>query len=224
MCPVLSNKYRMRFSKEGKAIYMSHLDLMRTMQRAFFRAGLSLKHSEGFNPHAQISILVPLSVGMKSRCELMDFTLTEAGDCNAMVARLNQCLPEGVHVSSIYQSDRKVRELQWLSVVGELSYDAGCMDEKIQALEAFFSQQTIMIMKKTKRGIKETDIALGLHQVEFVRGTQHVLMTGILSAQEPTLSPEHMMQALRQNQAALAPDFAVFTRMETLDVAMQPFR
>ena len=51
------DKLRLRFEKTGRAIYISHLDLMSTMQRAFARAELELKYSEGFNPHPLISIL-----------------------------------------------------------------------------------------------------------------------------------------------------------------------
>ena len=74
------NKLRMRFSKTGRAIYISHLDLMATMQRAFSRAGSRLQYSEGFNPRPQISIALPLSVGTASLCELMDFRLIEEVD------------------------------------------------------------------------------------------------------------------------------------------------
>ena len=49
------DKLRLRFEKTGRAVYISHLDLMATMQRAFSRAGLELKYSEGFNPHPLIS-------------------------------------------------------------------------------------------------------------------------------------------------------------------------
>ena len=70
------DKMRLRFEKTGRAIYISHLDMMRTMQRVFARAGLELKYSEGFNPHPQISIALPLSVGTGSLCEIMDFRLT----------------------------------------------------------------------------------------------------------------------------------------------------
>lgn len=54
---------------------MSHLDLMRLMQRAFRRAGVVLHHSQGFTPHAYVSMLLPLSVGMESVCELMEYEL-----------------------------------------------------------------------------------------------------------------------------------------------------
>ena len=71
----MSDKLRLRFEKTGRAVYISHLDLMHTMQRAFNRAGYRLKYSEGFNPHPQIAIALPLSVGMASLCEIMDFKL-----------------------------------------------------------------------------------------------------------------------------------------------------
>ena len=44
--------HRIRFEKTGRAVWMSHLDLMRLMQRAFRRAGVVLHHSQGFTPHA----------------------------------------------------------------------------------------------------------------------------------------------------------------------------
>lgn len=59
--------------KRGRAKYVSHLDLMRTMSRAFTRAGIDLRHSEGFNPHPIMSFALPLSVGQESVCELLDF-------------------------------------------------------------------------------------------------------------------------------------------------------
>ena len=74
------DKLRLRFKKTGRAIYISHLDLMSTIQRAFSRAELPLKYSEGFNPRPQISIALPLSVGTGSLCEILDFKLKDDTD------------------------------------------------------------------------------------------------------------------------------------------------
>ena len=84
------DKLRLRFEKTGRAIYISHLDLMATMQRAFSRAGFRLQYSEGFNPHPLISILLPLSVGTASVCELMDFRLCEEADLRTLPERLTE--------------------------------------------------------------------------------------------------------------------------------------
>ena len=60
---------RLLFEKIGNAVWMSHLDLMRVFQRAFKRAGLNLKCTQGFNPRPSVSIALPLSVGVESVCE-----------------------------------------------------------------------------------------------------------------------------------------------------------
>ena len=88
--------HRIRFEKTGRAIWMSHLDLMRLMQRAFRRAGVVLHHSQGFTPHAYVSMLLPLSVGMESVCELMEYELD--GELAVTSEALNAVLPEGVRV------------------------------------------------------------------------------------------------------------------------------
>ena len=49
------SKLRLEFIKEGPAAYISHLDLLRTIQRAFPRTGMNIKHSQGYHPHPIIS-------------------------------------------------------------------------------------------------------------------------------------------------------------------------
>ena len=74
------SKLRLLFIKEGPAAYISHLDLLRTVQRAFPRTELDIKHSNGYHPHPIISIVLPLPVGQSSRCELLDFEVTQDTD------------------------------------------------------------------------------------------------------------------------------------------------
>ncbi|MBQ3015100.1 MAG: DUF2344 domain-containing protein [Clostridia bacterium] len=104
--------HRLLFEKTGKAVWMSHLDLMRVFQRAFKRAGLLLTHTQGFNPRPSVSIAMPLSVGVESSCELLDFDLDgESVDCDEILSRLNQTLVEGVRVLQVYENGKKIRDL-----------------------------------------------------------------------------------------------------------------
>ena len=80
---------RIQFIKTDRARYISHLDLMRTFQRAFLRADLHVRHTEGFNPHAYVSIALPLSVGFSSQCEILEFGLPEGEDAGAPVGAEN---------------------------------------------------------------------------------------------------------------------------------------
>ena len=218
------DKLRLRFSKTGRAVYISHLDLMHTMQRAFSRAGYALKYSEGFNPHPQISIALPLSVGAASRCELMDFKLREDADLAQLPGRLTAVMPEGIEILEAYEPERKTAALKWLQVEGVFEYDARDPAAMAEALRAFYEQDSIVITKKTKRGMGETDIRPGIRSIAFQAGADSVSVAAVVSAQEPTINPELLAEALRQKAPELAPDFAKFTRIETYDADMRIFR
>lgn len=218
------DKLRLRFSKTGRAVYISHLDLMHTMQRAFSRAGYALKYSEGFNPHPQISIALPLSVGAASRCELMDFKLREDADLAQLPGRLTAVMPEGIEILEAYEPERKTAALKWLQVEGVFEYDARDPAAMAEALRAFYEQESIVITKKTKRGMGETDIRPGIRSIAFQAGAESVSVAAVVSAQEPTINPELLAEALRQKAPELAPDFAKFTRIETYDADMRVFR
>lgn len=218
------HKYRMLFKKTGRAIYISHLDLMRVMQRAFMRAGYQLKYSEGFNPHPQISILLPLSVGCSSQCELMDFQILGDENISEMPARLTSVMPEGIEVLSVYETESKVRNLKYLRIGGVFEYDERDCNEMQTKLTEFFSRESIVIEKKTKRGMGEGDIKPAISEISFAEGEGVVRLEAVISAQEPTLNPEHLVSALRQLAPEIAPDFAEFIRLEVFDEKMEIFR
>ena len=218
------DKLRLRFRKTGRAVYISHLDLMQTMQRAFFRAGYALRYSEGYNPHPLLSIALPLSVGAASECELMDFRLKEDVDLTALPARLTAALPEGIEVLEAYEFTRKAAELKWLRVRGVFEYDAREAAAMAAALRDFYAREQIVITKKTKRGQGETDIRPAIREIAFSAEGADVVLEALISAQEPTLNPELLAEALRQLRPEIAPDFARFTRIETYDPEMQLFR
>lgn len=219
-----SGKLRLRFGKTGRAVYISHLDLMHTMQRAFSRAGYELKYSEGFNPHPQISIALPLSVGAESVCEIMDFRLRQDADPKEIPARLTAVMPEGIEVSECYEQTRKVAELKYLEVEGAFEYDDADTEEMAARLREFFAADEIVITKKTKRGMGESDIKSAIRSIEFLPMDGQVRIKAVISAQEPTLNPELLADALRQKAPELAPDFAKFRRIETFDAQMKVYR
>lgn len=218
------DKYRLRFSKTGRAVYISHLDLMRTITRAFLRAEIRLKYSEGFNPHPNISIALPLSVGCESLCEIMDFKLAENVPAEEILSKLQHQLPEGIEAIDVYESERKVKELKWLKISGVLEYDERNCDEMVDKLSEFFNKESIVITKKTKRGMGESDIKPAIKEISFESVDGNVKLNAVISAQEPTLNPEHIVNALYQLYPEIAPDFAKFRRLEIYDENMSVFR
>lgn len=218
------DKLRLRFSKTGRAVYISHLDLMRTLQRSFLRAGYRLKYSEGFNPHPQISIALPLSVGTASLCELMDFRMEEEPELSEMPEKLTAMMPEGLEALEAYWAERKPAQIKWLRVSGVFEYDDRAPESMAEGLNAFYAQDAIVITRKTKRGEGESDIRPAIREISFTPDGGNVRAEMLISAQEPTLNPELIADALRQRSPELKPDFAKFTRMETYDEKLEIFR
>ncbi len=218
------DKLRLRFSKTGRAVYISHLDLMRTMTRAFLRAGCRLKYSEGFNPHPNISIALPLSVGCESLCEIMDFRLIEEKELDDILKSLSVQLPEGIEALEVYGAERKVKEIKWLKISGIFEYDERDAAEMTEKLNAFYSRESIVISKKSKRGVGETDIRPAIKEIGFTQEGNDVRLDAVISAQEPTLNPELIADSLRQLTPETAPDFAKFRRLEIYDENMEVFR
>ncbi len=218
------DKLRLRFEKTGRAVWISHLDLMHTMQRAFSRAGYELRYSEGFNPHPQISIALPLSVGVSSRCELMDFRLRGDAVLSELPARLTAVMPEGIRVTDCYEQENKLALLKYLEIEGVFEYDDRDAAAMAEELAHFFARPEIVIERKTKRGRGQSDIRPAIRDLRFEAGEGAVRLHAVISAQEPTLNPALLPDALRQLRAELAPDFAKFMRLENYLENMEVFR
>ena len=170
----------MLFEKTGKAIWMSHLDTMRLMQRAFRRAGVVLHHSQGFTPHAYVSMLLPLSVGTESICEIMEYELDT--DITIRPEDMNAVLPEGVRIREVYQSDRKAKYLAFVDVELTLEYDAGVLPEAAGKIDALFCGTSLIVEKRTKRGMEETDILpmIQILNMQFILPDLELILLNLL--------------------------------------------
>ena len=211
---------RMLFEKTGKAIWMSHLDTMRLMQRAFRRAGVLLHHSQGYTQRAYVSLVLPLSVGVESCCEIMEYEL----DSELVITpdEMNQVLPEGVRILSVYESDRKAKELTYLRAELTLEYDNALPD--LQQIEALLEQPPLVVTKKTKRGLEETDIRPLLKKYELVPEEHCLKLLCTVCAQNPGLNPLLLADAVERYLPDCRPDFVKCRRLEIFDSNGEIFR
>lgn len=217
---------RILFEKTGNAIWISHLDLMRLFQRAFKRAGLALKHTQGFNPRPSVSIALPLSVGIESHCELLDFDLDgQAVACEEICQRLNQSLINGVHVLQVYDAGSKLRDLAFLNCKITMEYDRGVPANALDDLQTLFSSESLIVPKKSKNGVIEQDIIPMIRRIEIGQaGEDTCTIDCIICCQNPTLNPMQLVEAVRLHRSDLAPDFARCSRIELFDQNDTVFR
>jgi radical SAM-linked protein len=216
---------RILFSKTGDAIWISHLDLMRLFQRAFKRAGLPLTHTQGFNPRPSVSIALPLSVGVESECELLDFDLDGMdASCEEICHKLNQALVEGVRVRQVYDNGAKIKHLALLRSQLTLEYDAGVPEGAVDAIQELLSLSSLMVEKKGKNGIVDQDIIPMLRSFNVVAGEKDLCIEVLACCQNPTLNPMQIVAAVEKYLPELKPDHALCRRMEVYDVNENVFR
>ena len=217
---------RALFEKTGSAVWMSHLDLMRLFQRAFKRAGLCLTHTQGFNPRPSVSIALPLSVGVESRCELLDFDLEgEAVSCEEICSRLNEALVEGVKVHKVYEDGSKIKNLALLDCVVAMEYDAGVPNGGVEAIGQLFSSTSLTVEKKSKNGIQNQDIIPMIRSLRVILADDHTVeLHGRVCCQNPTLNPMLLAAAVERYLPEMKPDFVKCGRIEIFDMNENVFR
>ncbi len=146
------------FEKSGRAVFISHLDLLRTMQRAIKRSGIPVWYSQGFNPHIYLNFPLALSLGVTSKTEFMDFAVTEACDSDTLINKMNEVMPEGLKIISITEPIYANKEIGFAEYHIELKSDKTA-EYMYAALENMMSMDTIEIDKRSKsKGTIRIDI------------------------------------------------------------------
>ena len=219
------SKLRLVFIKEHQASYISHLDVMRTFQRVFPRAGLSIRHSNGFHPHPILSIVLPLPVGQSSECEILDFESVEDSTGEGVAEALNTGMPAGLRVLNCYGVTRPVREMVNLRAQLEMEYDRGVPTGAVERIRALFAQEEVLVEKRTKhKGMTELNIVPLIRSLDFSEEDGLVRVDAVVAAQDPGLNPALIGAAVARHLPDIAPDFVRVRRQEVYDAEMNVFR
>jgi radical SAM-linked protein len=94
------DKVRTRFRKSGDLRLVSHLDLMRSLERLLRRAALPFRRTEGFHPTPRLVLAQSLPLGVVGHAEVMELELTEEIDPDEVLRRLREQAPPGIEFLS----------------------------------------------------------------------------------------------------------------------------
>ena len=139
---------RLTFAKEGRARYISHLDLMRTMQRAIKRAKVPIWYTQGFNPHMYLMFPLALPLGTDSRTESMDIALTEDIPFDKLLSQLNAAMPEGLYFLDAARPVRKHTDISSAEYVIEALFPADF--PALDQWNSFTGRDVINVEKRVK--------------------------------------------------------------------------
>ena len=191
---------RLNFSKTGRAIYISHLDINRMMTRAVRRAKLPMWYTEGFNPHPYLTFALPLSLGQSSDCEYMDIRIEGDITDEEILNRLNAVLPEGVKILSVsapvYDAKEIEKALYFVKLVFKDAETSKSFAERAQTLA---EGEELLAEKRGKKGhrkvMKQINLIDFIYDMKFstadnIVNLQCVLAAGNTNNLNPTLLVE----------------------------------
>ncbi|MDF2673649.1 MAG: hypothetical protein K0R09_1914 [Clostridiales bacterium] len=199
----LMDRVLLKFTKLNSAKFISHLDTMRTLHRALRRAGISISYSQGFNPHASISVAAPLSLGIASTAEYADIEIDEAMISETIMEKLNNTLPEGIRIISVVNIDQKMPSsmgsVEGAMYIIKLQH---CMYEKEikSIIQEVLSSSEIYRNKRTKSGYKLIDIRPLIEDIKILNyDREQIEIECLLSTgSKGSLGPEMISELLKE--------------------------
>ena len=209
---------RVRFGKEGMMRYIGHLDVLRTFQKIFRRAGVPMVYSKGYSPHPVMSFALPLGLGLSSEGEYLDAAVEDGADPEAMLAALKAATAEELPVYALRMLPEKA-ENAMASVGGavwKVTLPSNMPAERAKtALNAILAREAIILPKKTKTREIELDIRQMIFSAAVEDGA--VVMT-LAAGSKANLSPEMVLDLIAK-EAGEEPESLSWQirRMDLLD-------
>jgi len=190
---------RLKYKKGKDMKFLSHLDMVRLMERSFRRAGVPLEFTQGFNPHPKINFAMPLSVGISSVCEVVEFEIKEKIDVEKFIVEQRKFFPDGIEILSgtyVEPSKSLMSKVKASEFVIEISKIE--MDEKIlnSELNSFLEKEEILIEKTNKKNkVISKNIREGIFSIYILKNVDGILLLKmtVSSGSEFNVNPDDVV-------------------------------
>ena len=170
-------KVRVKYKKTGPLKFISHLDVMRYFQKNIRRAGLDIAYSTGLSPHQIISFAAPMPLMLTSEAEYFDAEFVSVPSHDEFVRRLNETgtplmevvdaaiLPDKAKnsMAAVVASSYRVT----LTEKGVSQYGSEWTEGVKKMVQTMLDEETIMVLKKTKKKEEQTDIRPMIRSMEY---------------------------------------------------------
>ncbi len=218
-----ANDFRLRicYGKIGRLRHLSHLEVVRALERSVRRARLPYAVTQGFNPHMKAAFGPALPVGTAGEREYLDVWLTRYTDRSAALEALRGATPTDLAPREIRYVARKAPSISAAFTIGvyRIEVDGEAVDtEQVQAdLSRMLGEGEFVIEHKGKT--KVFDLAQSIPKepcVQVSDGGVYIELT-VRTAPSGSLRPEVFARA------ALAKSATSFSAMRTtrLDIFIE---
>lgn len=200
------SRYILKYGRDGRVKFISHLDFVRCFHRAVRRSRLNFEFSQGFNPHPIMTVAQPMPVGVTGEGEYMKVGLVTDMSDGEITAELNRCLPPGF---TVYKTKRVEGKEIDLTKIDRAEYYVETECPERGDIRMLTRRTELIVPKKTKSGIKESDILPHIFEIEdlgYENGIQTLRM--VLSCGSVyNLRPESVIAAMEKYCDGFKPGF-----------------
>ena len=196
-----------RFGKERRLRFVSHLDLQRFFQRALNRTELPIAFSQGFNPHAVMSFASALAMGWTSEYEVLDVKLAGEVSVDQVETAMRRALPEDLPVYAVRLVEDRFPACMALVQAAEYEILPGAHTEALLAeIPGYLREKSVMGIRKTKSGERAIDIRPLTYRLER---TDSGLLARLALTERDTLKPDVLVCSLAQRAKVDVPEIQV---------------
>ncbi len=213
-------RYLIKYGKNSEVKFISHLDLMRTIQRTIRRAEIDVEFSKGFNPHMSLSIAQPLAVGVYSKGEYLDLVLLSEENEDELIKKLNKNAPRGIEfLEALNIGDKKLP--QSMAVVEGALYVLKFNLKNNNKVEEEFNdllkEDKWEVLKKGKKGERIIDLKSLIKDMKFwEKEGEFILRILVSCGSRENLSPQILADFLKEKCGSIDKDKFVDIRREEM--------
>ena len=209
------SSYVLRYCRGEEVKYISHLDFVRMIHRTVRRSELPMSFSQGFNPHPIMTVAMPLSVGVTSDCEYMKIGFDGEFSEEEIKNALNPALPSGFRILRAKKTEGKELDFAKLD---RAEYIVKSEMKNAPDIEKFLKNEKILVMKKSKSGIKEADIKPYIYSLEQISQKDECITFKMMTAAGNlyNLKPETVLDAIEKYMPESKSTFCTLHRTRIL--------
>lgn len=224
MCKIIS-----KYSKTGNLKYISHLDVLRFIQRSVKRANIRAKYSEGFNPHMKTSFGFPLSLGNESIGEYFELEVHEKIDINDFINNMNNVLPKEMQILKAEYTENTesiMSRCAFVEYLINIEYDELDIDKLNEFFEEMLS--TGVIYKRKKKNKKNKIVEKEINTRDYIKyikakntsDNKACIEAAFLTTETGSMKTDEFMKLIEDKGFNIT--YFTMMKMESLDKNMKP--
>lgn len=175
-----------RYVKTDGYQFVSHLDVLRHIQKTFIRGEIPVEYSQGFNPHMLIFLSNPLGVGIKSEAEYGVTATSLSAD--EFIKRYNENCPQGIRCVNAFSVEKNPN---LAAIIDSARYVMKGLSEKVDLEKILASDCFLMTDKKgNEKNVRDKIISLkreGKNLVAVLKSGAENLRPDLFSAKLESL-------------------------------------